>query len=191
MALPNFYIILGTCLIAIGGLVATHGWNARSDMIKKNGMLKAVAAEYLVYEAVILDTKFTETNKENLFKFVVYPRFQTIALESAISSGLFLEKEDKEFYTRAVNLHEIPHELNKRISISESSMLANNNSIMTTRIKMRDGNTRKSALVKLSKFGDLLEKKYGIDFKEPYFVKLEEDQHKSLNQIGAKNAPPG
>lgn len=147
MAFPNLYIILGTLLIAIGGLVATHGWNARSDMIKKNGMLKAVAAEYLVYEAVILDKKFTETNEEDLVKFVVYPRFQTIVLESAISSGLFLEKEDKEFYTRAVNLHEILHELNKRISISEGAMLANANLIKATRVKMRDGKSRKSALV--------------------------------------------
>lgn len=173
--MPNFYILIGTLLIAFGGLVATHGWNARSDMIKKNGMLKAIAAEYLVYEAVILDQKFTEKNEVELTKFVVYPRFQTIVLESAISSGLFLEKEDKEFYTRAVNLYEILHEFNKRISISEGTMLANANSIKPTRIKMRDGKTRKSALIKLSKFGDLLEKEYEINFKEPYFVALEED----------------
>ena len=52
MVLPNFYIILGTLLIAVGGLVATHGWNTRSDVIKKNAMLRSIAAEYLVYEAV-------------------------------------------------------------------------------------------------------------------------------------------
>jgi len=175
MVLPNFYIILGTLLIAVGGLVATHGWNARTDVIKKNAMLRSIAAEYLVYEAVILDKKITEKNEEELSKFVVYPRFQTIALESAISSGLFLEKEDKEFYTRAVNLHELLHEFNKRLTFTENEMRANPASIKTMRIKVGDGQTRKSVLVKLEKFGDLIENKYQINFKEKYFIDLEED----------------
>ena len=174
MTLPNVYIVLGALLITVGGLLATYGWNARSDLTKKNAILKAVAAEYLVYEAVILDKKITETNEEELSKFVVYPRFQTIALESVISSGLFLE-EDREFYTRVVGLHELLKELNTRFTFTEREMRSNAQSIKVMRVGVRDGKTRKSVLLKLEKFRDLLENKYGVNFKENIFIPLEED----------------
>ncbi len=175
MTLPNYYIILGTLFIAVGGLMATHGWNMRSDFIKKNSMIKAVAAEYLVYEAVIHDKKFTETDEKKLSKFVIYPRFQTTVLESVIASGLFSGKEDKELFTRAVNLHELIQEINKRLEITESNMMANAQSIKSWREKVRDGALRKSVLAKLVRFADLLANKYRVDFKDICFIPLEED----------------
>ena len=175
MNIPNLYIVLGTLLIAFGGLMATHGWNARSEMYKKNSMLKAVAAEYLIYETIILDPKIAETDEEKLSKFTVFPRFHTTALESAISSGLFLGEDDKELFTRAVNLHEILHEFNKRLALTEDTMKNDKTSIVEYRKKLRDGATRKSVINKLAKYGDLLENTYGANFKEKYFVTLEED----------------
>ena len=175
MNIPNWYIICGTVLITIGGLVATHGWNARSDMLRKASILKAASAEYLTYEAIILDSKFVETNEELLSQFTVFPRFHTIALESAISSGLFLDKNDREVFTRAVNLHELLHEFNKRLTITEDTIKNDKTSILKFRIRLRDGATRNSIISKLTQYGALLETKYGINFKEEYFVTLEED----------------
>lgn len=174
MTLPNVYIVLGTLLIAGGGLLATYGWNSRSDMDKRNAIIKAVANEYLIYEAVILDKKIAETNEEELSKFVVYPRFHTTALESIVSSGLFME-DDKELYTRAVNLHELLHELNTHFEFIENEMRACERSIKEIRTIVRDGKTRKSVMLKIEKFGDLLERKYRVNFKENIFVPLDED----------------
>ena len=70
MNLPNFYIAFGTLIIAFGGLLATHGWNARSNFVIRDSPIKAVSNEYLIYEAIILDQKIAEKNEEALSKFV-------------------------------------------------------------------------------------------------------------------------
>jgi len=48
MVWPNTLIIAGTLLIAIGGIAATYGWNARTEVAQKKGLIRSVAAELLV-----------------------------------------------------------------------------------------------------------------------------------------------
>lgn len=174
MNLPNIYIVCGTLLIAFGGLLATFGWSARSDLMIRNGLIKAVSSEYLIYETVILHQKIIETDQKALLKPVIYSKFHTLALEGLMSSGLFIEN-DKELYTRAVELHELLHELNSRFAFSEDFMRKNPQSVKMIRLKLRDGKTRKSVMIKLELFGRLLENKYGNDFTENVFVNLKED----------------
>lgn len=79
----------GTILIAIGGLIATLGWNGYADDKRKRGLIEQVAAELTVNVNVALDPKFQEEDPAKLGDYVIFPRFQTMAVDAAIASGLF------------------------------------------------------------------------------------------------------
>ncbi len=66
MTWPNTLIIIGTLLLATGGVIATHGWNARTTAQQREGLIQAVAAELMVNLRVVSDSKFTETDAAKL-----------------------------------------------------------------------------------------------------------------------------
>ncbi len=74
MVWPNTLIAVGALLIAIGGVMATHGWNARTEIAQKEGRIRSVAAELLVNLEIVSDLKFVGKDDEQLTKFVVFPR---------------------------------------------------------------------------------------------------------------------
>ena len=74
MGAPIFWIIFGTVLIAVGGVLATYGWNAKTEEAQKSAMVRSVAAELLVNIAVVKDPMFTETDEKKLSLFVMFPR---------------------------------------------------------------------------------------------------------------------
>ena len=175
MSTPNLLIVIGTILIAAGGLLATYGWNARSQEAQKSGLVRGVAAELLMNLSVISDPKFTETDEEKLSQFVIFPRLQITALEAAVSSGLFLNEQDRLYLTRVVNLRELLNDFNLRLNFTELQMGNNRENITLHRTKLRDGKVRTQVMLKLQKLGQLLMSKYGVKESDRFFVTLEED----------------
>lgn len=173
--MPNLFIIVGTLLIAVGGVVATYGWNARTELAQKAGIVRAVAAELLMNIVVTNDRKIIETDEKKLSAFVMFPRVQTAALEGAIASGLFLEEKDRLFLTRAANLHELLLGFNQRLSFTEEKMSSDPKNAKMFRTQLRDGAVRQQLSLKLKKFGELLISDYRIQETDSFFVKLEED----------------
>lgn len=173
--MPNFLIVVGTLLIAVGGIIATYGWNAKTEAAQKAAIIRAVAAEYMINVAVINDQKFIETDEKKLCTFAMFPRVQSAALEGAVASGLFLEEKDRLFLTRAANLHELLLGFNQRLSYTEDQMTNRPGMTKLLRTKLRDGAFRQQLSLKLMKFGELLVSSYGIKQTDTFFVTLEED----------------
>lgn len=172
---PNILIGLGASLMALGGFVATNGWNAKSTEGDRTNRIRAVAAETIVNIGIINSTKFVEPDDAKRAKLVPYPRIQMIALEGAIASGLFLRESDRLLLTRMTDLRENVHQFNDRLTFSESQMAANKSAILKCRTQIRDGSVRSRTLMKLGLLVELLIENYGITKHDQFFVKLDED----------------
>ena len=61
---PNALIILGTLPIAIGEIIATAGWNARTDIFRRQGLIESVAAESFVNIKVVRSQSYAEEDPE-------------------------------------------------------------------------------------------------------------------------------
>jgi L-cystine uptake protein TcyP (sodium:dicarboxylate symporter family) len=135
--MANVYIILGAVLIAIGGYMATYGWNLKSSKeiqvsleqsrlreieLQREGLIKAVFLEVIVNRFILDSDKFTEKNKEELSKFVIFPRFRTEALTAAMASALFLEKKHRKLYEAISGLLGNFNDTNNRLNRIESTM---------------------------------------------------------------------
>ena len=174
MTLPNLLIAIGTLLIAIGGIVATNGWNARASFAQRQSIIRAVAAETLMNMNVYKDQNFTERDEEQLAKFTLFPRMQTSAIEGAIASALFTGEKDRTFLTRASRLNERLSDFNQRLSFTEEMMSQNARDIASYRKKLRDGQVRKTLGVELQMFGQLLMSDYGIKYDDIFFVQIDD-----------------
>jgi hypothetical protein len=174
MIAPNLLIACGTLLIAIGGIIATNGWNARTSVAQRRSIIRAVAAESLMNMYVYKDKKFTEEIEDQLVKFTLFPRMQTSALEGAIASALFTGEKDRTFLTRASRLNERLSDFNQRLSFTEERMSQKSSDIALYRKKLRYGQVRKTLGVELQKFGQLLMTDYGIKRDDRFFVKLDD-----------------
>lgn len=176
MTLPNVMITIGTLFIAIGGFLATHGWSARTEAVQKDGLIRAVAAELMLNIQIVSDQKFIEDNKLKLEEFVIFLRAQTVALEGAIASGIFLSEVDRELLTRFTNLRELLSEFNQRLTFTESQILQQTpKTRATTRASVGDSPLRSGIDSKLRVLGQLLVASYGISTNDRFFVELEED----------------
>lgn len=183
---PNLMILGGTLLIAVGGILATKGWNDRSIVARRNGIIRSVAAELVINSSVLVDPKFTDANDLNLTKYTVFPRMQTAAMTGAIASGLFTGKEDRAFLTHVTSLSEVLDNFNRRLAITEDAMIRNPGEILMWRKDLRDGQTRKGLGLRLAGFAELLIKHYGITADDTFFVKL--DYHSPSQSDGAAQA---
>jgi len=112
MTIANLIIALGTVLIAIGGLVATYGWNMRSTqetrtMLKERTradrnrnraeVLKSLGAEFSMNIERLKTPPINEIDEVQLGHFVVIPRLQTTATAAAIARGTFTDLEDRPY----------------------------------------------------------------------------------------------
>lgn len=87
---------IGTAMIAIGGLLATLGWEGRSASTARRAVLEVVATELQANEALLSHAVFTETDPEKLKVVRVIPAFNDSALRAAISSGVLTHRSDPE-----------------------------------------------------------------------------------------------
>ena len=174
MIIPHFIIVLGTILIAVGGVLATYGWNMKTVASQRHGIIRAVTAESLDNSDVLMKRVFTEKNDNKLSTFVLFPRMQTTALDGAIASGLFCSNKDREFLTRVVGLRNALVEFNDRLSFTEHWMSQKPEEIAPLRKILRDGPMRTIILKKYKAFALLLMAKYGVKGEERFYMKLED-----------------
>ena len=175
----NAVIAAGTLIIAIGAgvgaFLATFGWNSRADAIQRRSAIELVAAETMINVNVLSDPVIAEPNDANLKKFVYLPRTQVIALDTAISSRLFLAEADRELFTRLYNLREELLSFNDRVAFTEDQMGHPNADIASFRRKLRDGAIRRHARARLLELAKLLmSPKYGVPPEREFFRTLEE-----------------
>ncbi len=101
---PIVSIALGAATIAIGGWIATLGWEGRSANAARRTMLEILYAEVQVNEALLGHSVFTEERPEKLIVVRVIPSFHDSALRAAISSGAFSHQKDQELLDAIVAL---------------------------------------------------------------------------------------
>ena len=169
MNTANFLIVLGTALIAVGGLIATYGWSIRSTadtraMLEERSevdraqrradLLKTLAAEFTVNARILDSPPIAEPDAAQLARFTVFPRLQTTATASAIASGIFTRPEGRPLFTALVAIQELMADFNNRLQTTETHMLRGE--IASWRTKLRDGATRQSLRGQLNSFGALL-----------------------------------
>ena len=174
MIIPNIMIVVGALLIGIGGIIATSGWNKRTVVHQRDGIIRSVAAEMMMNMSIIEDSKFTETDDKKLSKYKVFPKMQTAALAGALASGLFTGEKDRVFLSRAASLNENLLEFNNRLILTQNIMNESPNRIYEFRKGIRDGKTRKSVGVQLIKLMELLLSDYGIKADDTFFVNLDD-----------------
>ncbi len=101
---PSFSISIGTLMIAMGGLIATLGWEGRSGYTARRAMLEVLSAEIQINAALLGHSVFKETNPERLKVVRVIPAFNDSALRAAMSSGSFTGKGDQNLLDAVVAL---------------------------------------------------------------------------------------
>ncbi len=185
---PTFLILLGTVLIAVGGVVATYGWNLRSSLrtsrmleesrareleTKRGAMVRTAMAELLMNVKVISNPIFHEEDESKLSEFVVLPRFHTEALAAMMASGLFLEERDRALFTRVADLLSKLHDCNRRMATSEQCMqFSPKEKIAEVRRQIREGRVLRDRRAELVAFGRLLMTQYGIAESDEFFVDI-------------------
>lgn len=183
IANPSFLIVVGSILIGLGGFLATYGWDLRSSedtrraleqraandlAVRRQTILRTLAAEYVSNEAVLKAPAFVERDDNQLSKFAIFPRLQTTAITTAIASGLFAAPADNELFTALFEFQHIAGDFNNRLQTTENAALQNRESILYTRTKLRDGKTLSSVRAHLQRLGRVLLAN-GIDPNEKFF----------------------
>lgn len=167
-------VFFGTLLVGAGGLVATHGWDLRGDVLRRADMLRAVAAETVMNLAIIADPRFTETDATKVRAFVIYPKLQLAALEGAIAGGLFVGEDDRLLLTRLMDVRQVAEDLNQRLVLWEAEMLrVSPDRRVAYRSEVKDSESLRNVRSALAGLGGLLKDSYGIRGDENFFVKIE------------------
>lgn len=96
---PWIAIVLGTVLVAVGGLVATWGWNRTSELEQRSNLVIAAVREWqfndrMASEAVSLARRWNDRAEGENFS---YQSFKAFRLNAFISSGFFGEGEKPVF----------------------------------------------------------------------------------------------
>ncbi|MDI6808023.1 MAG: hypothetical protein QME66_03455 [Candidatus Eisenbacteria bacterium] len=170
------YIVLGTVVIAIGGIVATLGWNLRSTQntrkmlaeariaeikTRRQALLSAVVAEVGHNEKTSADPRFTELDDAKLIHFTVYQRFRADALSGVLASGLFLLEDDREFFEAATDLYERIKDFDRRLDTTEDEIRRAPETAQMWRIKLRDSSQFAGLKERLGNMRRLVATNYG------------------------------
>lgn len=118
---PSFGSTIGLILIAFGTLFSTYYWNELSTVQQRQSMLKALAHE-LVRNADTLDSWSVKDGVDQS-KFRVYRRLNTSVLQAIISSGLLVDDEYADLFTRLSEINNTFTRLNNGLPIIETVFL--------------------------------------------------------------------
>jgi hypothetical protein len=180
MAKANLLIAFGTLLIALGGIVATFGWSMRSTIetrsvleaeraatiqSQRRAMFRTLAAELSLNAEVLTNEVFHETDEAKLAKFVMLPRLQHSALESAIASGLFATQADTSLYSIIVRLLQQTQDFNNRLA--EFQTLMTRGDVRQLRTKFRESELLQQQFSLLLTLADALARQ-GLNLDEQY-----------------------
>lgn len=110
-----------------GGFLSTKYWNV---YFKSQERLEKRRALAYILETEVLENKVTEltirancTTKYGSGLDIVNPKFQTIVLNSAIGSGIFIRKEDERLMVIMLSLSQSLNDINARMGFSESYLV--------------------------------------------------------------------
>jgi hypothetical protein len=169
---PNSLIIIGTLLIAVGGMVATYGWNQQSEQAKRVALIRAVAAETMANASVIQSPEVSEHGD----KFVVLPRTRTIAIDAAIASGLFNTESDRPFFTRASRMSNYLHAFNRALTSTEQQMMEHSKDVPMWRKKLSEGEVLDQIRKETIAFMEFLIGDCGIKESDEFYDHIEGDR---------------
>jgi hypothetical protein len=161
-----------------GGFLSTYYWNAyfrAEEMLQqRHAMVRILAAELVMNMSKYQDQRFHEPDDENLSTLVVFPTFQTSALEASIASCLLIAEDDRELLTVVFDVYENLTHLNIRINYAQEQMFLNPRprNIALWRKIMRDSKTLKSLRPRLDKLAQLLISEYGVNEDEVFFEEV-------------------
>jgi len=88
---PWAAISIGTILVVIGGLLATWGWNQRSELQHQDNLITAVAEEWRLNEQMIVDviSLARSWNTRGDSESFPYHPFKSFRAKALITSGVF------------------------------------------------------------------------------------------------------
>jgi hypothetical protein len=165
-------------LILPGAFFSSYYWNDYFHKLNRNThrqeIIRLLAAEIVVNYEIFGNNKFHDRNDDNMSTFVVYPRFQKTALESAIGSGLFFSDNEKELLTLIYHIYERISEINNRLDLTESQMITNYqpSNIALWRKKIRDGGMLNSLKPLMARMSKILIDDYGIKEEDTFFIEI-------------------
>jgi hypothetical protein len=166
-------------LILPGAFLSSYFWNDYFHKLNRNThrqeIIRLLASEIVVNYEIFRNNKFHDQDDDNMSTFVVYPRFQKTALESAIGSGLFFSDNEKELLTNIYHIYERISEINNRLGLTESQMISNPqpSNIALWRKRIRDGGMLASLKPLMTRMSKLLIDDYGIQEDDTFFIELE------------------
>lgn len=121
------FVLLGAVLVAVGGVLATLGWDKLSLRSRFEAVVSGVAREWEINDVLVRkDPLFASEDPNVLGSFRLYPRFHSSAVDSALGSGLFRPSNpDERAFLRALADYEtVIADVNARLSVSDNFVLS-------------------------------------------------------------------
>ena len=110
---PIVYIIVGTILLAVGGVAVTYGWDLKSSAenarllqqrwddarnLQRAAMLRTLNATIADNFVILAAEQFTNVEESGLKNTRFYPRSLLAAFKAALPVGLFVPPEDTKLF---------------------------------------------------------------------------------------------
>lgn len=163
-------ILIGTALIALGGIIATYGWNLTARETERKAKVsqvtRALAAECIFNRDVLDDPIITLKGISDSGVPVKYPRLRTITIRTALSSGLFLQDQagDSTYGLLTATLEHL-EEFNRILDRYETRMLTQRmtqNEIRSLRSRLARSGALKQMHEEVQRFGDFVYDEYAL-----------------------------
>jgi hypothetical protein len=178
--MPYFWIILGTVLIGVGGLVATYGWEQKSEVAKRASLARSVAAEAYSNYQWCISPQFTHLDER-----MVFAKANTSVLDGVIASGVFSGEADREFLSRCAHLRDRLSDLNQKLEAAQVLMITNPKMTAVTREEIAKSEILRRAKAELTTLLDYLSRSGYTNENETFYVELSD-----LKQISSGIEPP-
>jgi hypothetical protein len=166
---------MGIYIVAFGTHCITYCWNEISDdkdrakdaadlQDKRVATLRAVAAEMDNNRHALSHESYVSGENP-----AYYPKSDTNALGNAMTSGLFIQNEDRAVFTHLYLVRHNLEEINHLISMGTEGALQLSNRSKSIRSEIL--RTRQIALNQMLALDILLQQKFKIDPAEEFFIK--------------------
>ena len=164
------WIIVGALLAAISPVVSAYEWNEFATLEQRRKVREAVAAELVRNDDLLMKRYSLEWAEQPIaVQSREMPAMQTITLEAAISSGLFLEESDGELLARIIDVRYLMSEFNRRLLETYESTARLNDEEFRAMLRSLPNKPRMVQLRKeIQNLANLLSEKYDVR-SEPKF----------------------
>lgn len=105
-------LALGSVVAALGALSTTYAWDLRTLDNQREAMIQNLAIETMWNMQLLNRNAYTESNVEELTKFVVFPTLEDDALTEFLVSGLFLDPKYSKLHEEVLVVREIKNRFN-------------------------------------------------------------------------------